>query len=162
MSVSSLLFGRRPAVTLIRIMVLIAVSYITFGFLLLPVRGEGISMLPTFRGGQLGFVSTLAYLRTPPRRGDIIGIRMAGPRVMYVKRIIGLPGERLSIADGVVQVDGVPLAEPYANGGSTWNLAEVRLGPDEFFVVGDNRRMAIQNHDLGMARRDRIVGKVLF
>lgn len=162
MSLSGVLLGRRPKLTIIRIVVLIVVSYVAFGFLFLPVRGEGISMLPTFSDGQLGFISTLAYLRTPPERGDIVGIRMAGRRVMYVKRIIGLPGERVSILGGVVHVNGVPLAEPYANGGSTWNLAEAQVGSDEFFVVGDNRRMSIQNHDLGMARRDRIVGKVLF
>lgn len=157
-----MLLGRRPQLTIIRIVVLIVVSYVAFGFLFLPVRGEGISMLPTFSDGQLGFISTLAYARTPPRRGDIVGIRMAGRRVMYVKRIIGLPGERLSIVDGVVHVDGIPLAEPYVNGGATWNLPELQIGADEFFVVGDNRRMSIQNHDLGKARRDRIVGKVLF
>ena len=145
-----------------RVAVLIVVSYSTFGYLLLPIRGEGISMLPTFAGGQLGFVNTLSYIWNPPRRGDIVAIRMAGRRVMYVKRIIGLPGERLAIAAGTVRIDGAPLPEPYANGGATWELPEVQLGPNQYFVIGDNRRMSIQNHDLGMASRDRIVGKVQF
>lgn len=162
MTISRMLLGRRPKITLIRIVVLVTVSYLTFGHLLLPVRGEGISMLPTFRNGELGFVNTLAYVRKPPQRGDIVAIRIAGGRLMYVKRVIGLPGERLSIANGRVRIDGIPLAEPYMVGGSDWDLDEVKLGTDEFFVIGDNRRMAIQNHDFGMAARERIIGKVLF
>jgi signal peptidase I len=161
-SLTGLLFGRDPKRTLLRASILVAVSYLTFGHLLLPIRGEGISMLPTFSGGQLGFVNVLAYAWGAPRRGDIVAVTMAGPRVMYVKRIVGLPGERLSIAAGVVYVDGVPLDEPYVAGGVDWELPEVRLGPDQYFLIGDNRRMAIRNHDLGAARRDRIAGKVLF
>jgi signal peptidase I len=159
---TQLLLGRDPRRTLIRVAVLIAVSYGTFGYLLLPIRGEGISMLPAFSSGQIGFVNVLAYAWSPPRRGDIVAIRMAGRRVMYVKRIVGLPAERLSIVGGIVRIDGTALAEPYANGGSTWDLTEVRLGSNQYFVIGDNRRMSIQNHDLGATSRDRIVGKVLF
>ena len=161
-SLTRLLLGRDPGRTLLRVGILSAVSYGTFGHLLLPIRGEGISMLPAFSSGQLGFVNVLAYVWSAPRRGDIVAIRMAGPRVMYVKRIVGLPGERLSIAAGVVHVDGLPLVEPYVAGSTDWELPEVRLGPDQYFLIGDNRRMAIRNHDLGAARRDRIAGKVLF
>jgi signal peptidase I len=162
MNVRRVLLGRDPRRTLVRVVVLIAVSYGTFGYVLLPIRGEGISMLPTFSGGQLGFVNVFAYAWSPPGRGDIVAIRMAGRRVMYVKRIIGLPEERLSIAAGIVSIDGTPLAEPYADGGSSWELPEVQLGPNQYFVIGDNRRMSIRNHDLGTTSRDRIVGKVLF
>jgi signal peptidase I len=161
-SLAEVLVGRRPMRTLARIILLVAISYLAFGFLFLPVRGEGISMGATFVDGQLGFVSTTAYWRTPPRRGDIVGIRMAGRRVMYVKRIVGLPGERLELVNGMVLVDGVHLLEPYLKGGSGWNMAAIQLGPDDFFVVGDNRTMPIELHDLGVAHRDRIVGKVLF
>jgi signal peptidase I len=162
MSLRRLLVGRDPRQTLVRVAVLIAVSYATFGYLLLPIRGEGISMLPAFSGGQLGFVNVLAYVSRSPQRGDIVAIRMAGRRVMYVKRIVGLPGERLLISAGTVCIDGAPLAESYANGGSSWELPEVHLGANQYFVIGDNRRMSIQNHDLGATSRDRIVGKVLF
>jgi signal peptidase I len=162
MTLRHLLLGRDPRRTLVRVGVLIAVSYATFGYLLLPIRGEGISMLPAFSDGQLGFVNVLAYAWRTPRRGDIVAIRMAGRRVMYVKRIVGLPEERLSIAAGIVQIDGAPLAESYANGGASWELPEVQLGPDQYFVIGDNRRMSIRNHDLGATSRARIVGQVLF
>lgn len=155
-------FGRRPGRTLVRIIALVVVSYVAFGWLFLPLRGEGISMQPTFGSGQIGFVNTLAYNLNPPRRGDIVAIRMAGRRVMYVKRIVGLPGERIGITHGVVRVDGAPLEEPYAVKGPAWDMAEVTLGAGEYFVVGDNRRMRIEDHDLGVAVRERIVGRMIF
>ncbi len=106
-NLTHLLLGRDPRRTLLRVAVLIAVSYGTFGYALLPIRGEGISMLPAFGSGQIGFVNVLAYTWTEPERGDIVAIRMAGRRVMYVKRVIGLPGEGLSIAAGTCTSTGV-------------------------------------------------------
>ena len=85
---------------------------------------------------------------------------MAGPHVVYVKRIIGLPGERLEIVAGIVVVDGQPLVEPQVVRRQPWTLAPVTLGPDEYFVVGDNRAMRIENHDLGRVKRARIIGKM--
>jgi signal peptidase I len=161
-ALKSAVLGRNPKRTLARIAALLLVSYVAFGWLFLPLRGEGISMLPTFGDGQIGFVSTLAYNLTSPRRGDIVGIRMAGRGVMYVKRIVGLPGERIRIARTVVYVNDRPLDEPYAARGPQWDLKEIELGAGEYFVIGDNRRMRIEDHDLGIAARRRIVGKMLF
>jgi signal peptidase I len=158
----SLAFGQRPARTFARVVVLVAVSYVVFGWWFLPLRGEGISMQPTFGSGQIGFVNTLAYNLSPPRRGDIVGIRMAGRRVMYVKRIVGLPGERMAIRGGVVYVNDAPLHEPYAAKGPAWDMTGRTLGAGQYFVIGDNRRMRIEDHDLGIAVRERIVGKMLF
>ena len=81
---------------------------------------------------------------------------------MYVKRIIGLPGERVRISSGVVYINDQPLDEPYAAKGPVWDLPEAVLKSSEYFVIGDNRRMRIENHDLGIASWDRIAGKVLF
>ena len=157
-----MVIGRNPRRTLWRAAAVVTVAVIAFGWVLLPLRGEGISMLPTFGSGQIGFVNTLAYRVGSPHRGDIVAIRMAGPGVMYVKRIVGLPGERVRIADSVVYINDVPLDEPYAVKEPPWNLQEALLGPRAYFVIGDNRRMRIENHDLGVAVRERIVGKVLF
>jgi len=161
-SLKDAVIGRHPKRTIGRIVAVLAISYVMFGWLLLPLRGEGISMLPTFASGQIGFVSTLAYRLERPRRGDVIAIQMAGRRVMYVKRIIGLPGERIRIADGIVYVDDAPLVEPYAARGPRWDLKEIFLGSAEYLVIGDNRRMRIENHDFGIASRERIVGRLLF
>lgn len=161
-TLKGVVLGHNPKRTLLRVLTLITVSYIAFGWLLLPVRGEGISMLPTFSSGQLGFVNTLAYRFGRPQRGDVVAIRMAGRRVMYVKRIIGLPGEHVRISGGIVYINDVPLDEPYVAKGPVWNLPEAALTSSEYFVIGDNRRMRIENHDLGVASGARIVGKMLF
>lgn len=158
----TLLFGSNPRRTLLRGAALVVAAVVVFGFVLLPVRLEGISMLPTYRDGALNFANRLAFLWRQPSRGDVVAIRMAGPRVLYVKRIIGLPGERVEIAGGTVLIDGRPLVEPTVVYKAPWNVPAVTLGDDEYFVVGDNRAMVARNHDFGLVKRERIVGRMLF
>jgi signal peptidase I len=159
----SIFVGRRPARTLARALALVITSVVVFGWILLPVRAEGISMQPTFEPGSLHVLNRLAYWRRHPARGDIVGIRLAGPHVVLVKRVIGLPGERVRITDGQVFVDGRPLEEPYVKRRNrSWTMAETKLGPDDYFVVGDNREMPMASHELGIARRERLVGKLVF
>jgi signal peptidase I len=155
------IFGTNPRRTLARVVALVAGAYIVFAHLLIPVRGEGPSMLPTLEDGQLLFVNRLAYVGGGPRRGDIVAISLAGRRVLYVKRVVGLPGERLRIERGTVFVNGQPLEEPYVERRQPWEVGEVALGDGEYLVIGDNRGMAASNHDFGKARRERIIGRVV-
>jgi signal peptidase I len=157
-----IVFGRHPRRTLVRVLVLAAVSFITFGWVLIPVRAEGISMLPTLQSGSLHFVSRFAFSYSPPSRGDVIAIRLAGPHVLYVKRVIGLPGERVGFNHGQVYVNGAPLTETYVQNRRTWDVPEVQLTAREYFVVGDNRGMRAADHDFGRVDLSRIVGKLLF
>jgi signal peptidase I len=150
---------RRAAV---RIIAIVASAVVVFGFVLLPLRLEGISMLPTYQSGAVNFANRLAYLWSAPARGDVVAIRMAGLHLFYVKRIVGLPGERVEIVAGVVIVNGQPLVEPTVELRAPWNLPAFTLGADEYLVIGDNRSMAIENHDFGRVRRDRIAGRLLF
>jgi signal peptidase I len=160
--VRRLIFGENPRRTTLRILVLAAVSVVTFGWVLIPVRAEGVSMMPTYRSGSFNLVNRLAFVMHTPRRGDIVAIGLAGPHVVYIKRIIGLPGERIAISDGTVRIDGTPLEEPYVRNRSAWTMSEVQLGADEYFLIGDNRGMSAAEHDFGRAPRSRIVGKVVF
>jgi hypothetical protein len=73
-----------------------------------------------------------------------------------------MPGERIEIVAGIVTVNEEVLIEPTVARRAQWNLPPVTLAPGEFFVVGDNRSMKIENHDLGRVSRRRIVGKLLF
>jgi signal peptidase I len=157
-----IVFGRDPRRTLVRVLVLASLSFIIFRWVLLPIRAEGISMQPTYQSGSLNLVNRLAYSREKPARGDIIGIKLAGPHVLYVKRIIGLPGERLSIAKGQVYVNGTPLEEPYVRNRWPWDVPEVTLTSREYFVIGDNRGMRAADHDHGRVDVSRIVGRVVF
>ncbi len=80
---------------------------------------------------------------------------------MYLKRIVGLPGETVGFENGHVVVNGNVLDEPYEKTSCDWNVPPVQLGPDEYYVVGDNRVMPAENHVFGKTTRDRILGKVL-
>ncbi len=156
------LIGRDPRRTLMRVAVLIILCVVTVEFVLLPIRVDGISMLPTYKNHRVNFINRLAYLFHPPRRGDVVAIRLAGPHVMYMKRIVGLPGEVVSFADGQLFIDGKAMAEPYLRLPCQWNIPPQRDGPDEYYVVGDNRSMPEMDHTKGRASRERILGKALW
>jgi signal peptidase I len=153
--------GRNPRKTAVRLAVLVVLCIVLFHFILLPVRVDGISMLPTYKDHSVNLVNRLAYLRHEPQRGDVVAVRLAGVHVMLMKRIIGLPGESVGFDHGRVLINGQPLNEPYEKWASDWTLPPKKLGPDEYFVVGDNRTMPWQEHEFGVAARERIVGKVL-
>lgn len=157
----ALLIGRNPKLTLIRILVVVGLFGLAFGFILLPIRVTGISMLPTYANGSLNLVNRLAYLRHEPQRGDVVSIRLTGPHVLFMKRIIGLPGETVAFIDGRVFIDGQVLPEPYEKYSCDWTRAPVKLGADDYFFVGDNRSMPQEDHTFGIQKRNRILGKVL-
>jgi signal peptidase I len=85
-----------------------------------------------------------------------------------VKRVIGLPGERVAIRNGTVYINGEPLDEPYVRlKRRPWNYpknsSEPReLGPNEYFIVGDNRSLGEDYHDFGVVNESRIIGKVIW
>jgi signal peptidase I len=155
------LIGRRPRATLARIAVLVVVCFITFSYILLPIQIDGISMEPTHHNGRFNCINTLAYLFHEPRRGDIVSVRLAGKHVMFMKRIIGLPGETVAFHDGTAYINGKPLDEPYIKFPCDWEMAPVLCSSNEYYVVGDNRSMPIDFHTKGRATRDRIMGKLL-
>jgi signal peptidase I len=157
------LIGRNPKRTAIRALVLAVCCFLffkffVFRFIVLPVRIEGYSMFPTYHDWGINFVNRLAYRHSPPQRGDVVGIRMAGPSVMLMKRIVGLPGETISFEHGRLYVNGQEMPEPYMKNRSPAPfLSPVILGPSEYYVIGDNR----MNSEAGRIDRDRIMGKII-
>ncbi|MGE0042550.1 MAG: signal peptidase I [Vicinamibacterales bacterium] len=154
--------GARPRRTAGRAAVLVLASLVLFGYVLLPVRGVGVSMQPTIAPGEFLLVSTLTYRWRAPRAGDIVAVRLAGRSVVYVKRLVALPGQTVAFDEGRLVVDGRPQAEPYVVERAPWRMAAARLGPDQYFVVGDNRGMPRAQHDMGVVDRARLVGTVVF
>ena len=133
--------GRNWKLTLARLIVLVVTCFVVFRFILLPVRVEGISMLPTYQNGSVNFVNRLAYLRHEPQRGDVVGIRLSDPSimwpsVMYLKRIIGLPGETVAFANGTVLINGQALDEPYEKYRLRLGSASGQTRPDRIFCRG--------------------------
>ncbi|MEK7277820.1 MAG: signal peptidase I [Chloroflexota bacterium] len=138
----------------------------------------GGSMDNTFKNGQYIIVNRLAYKFEPPQRGDVIVLvppglpagtlaeRLIGlpGETDFIKRIIGMPGNTISIENGALKLNGSPLVEPYirepmnAYQDQTW-----ALGPDEYFVMGDNRNFSKDSRDasIGPINFQRIVGKVM-
>ena len=78
-----------------------------------------------------------------------------------MKRIIGLPGETVAFVNGAALINGKVLDEPYEKYDCDWNLPPVKLGPNQYFVVGDNRSMPAEYHVKGKVERDHIVGKAV-
>ncbi len=133
------------------------VCYGIFTWVLWPVKILGDSMLPNYHEGERHFINKLAYLSDPPQRGDVVGVRVANGDV-YIKRIIGLPGERFDYTNGIVTINGEPLQEPYTKTIVPWVITPAALGPNKYYVMGDNRAVSV----LGPIDRKIIIGKVVF
>jgi signal peptidase I len=157
-----ILFGRRPRRTLVRLVVLVVASVVIFRFVLVPIRIAGISMEPTYHDGRVNFVNRLAYVWNKPRRGDVVAIKTTGMHIMYMKRIVGLPGETISIEKGMVMVNGQPMDEPYVVKREPWNESPVRLESGQYLVIGDNRATDRFTHMHGTVNERKIAGKVLW
>ena len=133
--VQRVLIGRNPKRTLVRSLVLVVVSVVVFKFVLQPIRVEGGSMLPTYKDRGVHFVNRLAYLFHGPRRGDVVAIRLlAGEHVMYMKRIIGLPGETVAFHEGRLYINGQPMDEPYVKLQGNWEHEPLQVGPNQYYV----------------------------
>jgi signal peptidase I len=157
----TVLIGRHPKRTLVRVVILVVVCSFVFTFILLPIRVEGTSMQPTYKDHGINLVNRLAYRQHDPQRGDVVAVRTTGVHIMFMKRIIGLPGETVAFHDGHAVIDGKVLSEPYVKGPCDWEWLPETLKPDEYFCVGDNRSMPVAGHFFFKAPRSRIVGKVL-
>ena len=153
--------GRNPRRTVVRILVLLAVIVFTWKFAFLPIRVQGISMMPTYLNNQVNVINRLAYVLHPPKRGDVVGIRYDGEKVLLLKRIVGLPGDTVGFRGGRLYVNGQLLDEPYLKLSSNWSSPPDKVGLGEYYVVGDNRSMNEIDHTHGLVDRADILGKTL-
>lgn len=120
---------------------------------------RGSSMEPSLYDGQYVLVSKLSYRLGEPQRGDVIVfLPPNGAEDDYIKRIIGLPGERVEIHDGAVWINGARLEEPYTSAPLPYSGSWV-VGPGEYFVLGDNRPNSNDSHSWGMLPAENIVGR---
>ncbi len=124
------------------------------------IRVESISMQPTLYAGNFVLVNKLAYRLGTPGRGDIIVFRYPPDptQVPYIKRVIGLPGDHVHIADGQVYINGQLLIEPYltvrTNRGGDWTVPANSL-----FVMGDNRNNSSDSRSWGFVPLQNVIGK---
>jgi signal peptidase I len=139
------------------LLALCLVSFLVKQWFLWPVKISGESMLPNYTDGQLNYINKLAYLSHAPERGDVVGVQLRNGEV-YIKRIIGLPGEKVEFDRGTVMINGQALSEPYIERTLIWVLPSFQLGANDYFVMGDNRRVSV----LGPISRDKIIGRAVF
>lgn len=135
-------------------------------FVASPFVVDGESMHPTFENFDYLVVDELVYRFSAPKRGDVIVFRYPNnPSVFYIKRIIGLPGETVSINRGVVSITSpsgtkFTLSEPYIVNEDATYTKSVSLGADEYFVMGDNRPNSSDSRVWGPLPRHDIIGRV--
>ncbi|MFH0806564.1 MAG: signal peptidase I [Candidatus Brennerbacteria bacterium] len=134
-------------------------------FIAQPFLVSGASMEPTFSNGDYLLVDELVYRFREPVRGEVVVFRYPGDdRSFYIKRVIGLPGERVTIVSGAVTVtkDGVPivLPEPYVAKGLMAGDGDVTLGESEYYVLGDNRGFSFDSRSWGPLPNDHMIGLV--
>jgi signal peptidase I len=123
-----------------------------------PVLVRGGSMRPTLEPGQRIAVAPLVR---PPARGDLVVVARSR-QLEVVKRVVGLPGERVRLRGGRLEVDGAAVPEPYLAGGSGVGGLDLRLGPAEYLVLGDHRAASTDGRDFGPVGADALLARVAF
>ena len=170
--------------------VLLALSiFLALQFSVQNFRVEGTSMRSTLEDGQYLLVNKIVYLRFDrdsiarmlpfldggeeadenlfafhqPKRGEIIIFHFPrDPSRDFVKRVIGVPGDRVEIRRGAVYVNEIALNEPYITHRHTRTVAEIRVGPESYYVLGDNRGVSQDSRDWGVVPTDNIIGRAWF
>lgn len=124
---------------------------------------HGQSMEPSLHNGQYLIASKVTYWLHPPERGDVVVLRPPANEgaIPYIKRVIGLPGDKIEIEEGRVWVNGVILNEPYTGGPPAYRDKWV-VEEGYYFVLGDNRNNSSDSHRWGLLPEQNIVGKAVF
>jgi len=159
-------------IVLVALVIILPIRYFVFQ----PFIVSGSSMEPNFRDGQYLIIDELSYHFHQPSRGDVIVMRYPrDPKQYYIKRVIGLPGEKIQIDNGKVTIfneqspEGVTLNESYlSNQGLSYPHDTVLVGgnktltltADQYFMMGDNRLASSDSRDWGPLPSEDIIGKV--
>ncbi len=140
-------------------------------FVFQPFIVKGASMEPNFHSGDYLVIDELSYFLRQPERGEVVVFHFPGnPSQRYIKRVIGLPGERVEIKEGKIAIYKPGSKEPIFLDESKYlpsrdaaeREAVATLGPKEYFVLGDNRAFSSDSRNWGSLPRENIIGRVLF
>lgn len=136
---------------------------IAFGALgLRPGQVSGFSMEPRIDSDEYVLINALAYRLSPPHRGEIVAFRheRSAPSV-YLKRVIGVPGDRIAIDRGAVSVNGVVIDEPYVRFADRRSFAAIVVPPDAYYVLGDNRANSDDSRAWGFVPARDLIGRAM-
>lgn len=147
-----------------------SIFIVIYLFILTPNQVKGASMDPTFQTGDYILTSRVTYKFRRLERGDVIVFKSPkNPDIEYIKRIIGLPGDIITISNGVVKVNNIQLTEQYIS--ATTNLWEsgcikdnvpYTVPTDYIFVMGDNRPRSSDSREFCAVTIDSIIGDVFY
>jgi signal peptidase I len=153
----------------------ISIFLVIYLFFMQPHQVSGQSMESTLMNKDYVLTDKISYRTGEPQRGDIVVVHApeaancpTGTGCDFIKRMIGLPGDTVEIKDSSVYVNGSKLSEPYVDSGNQTlpgNFTRDRsitLGPDQYFVVGDNRMHSSDSRAWGPVSKDDIVGRAFF
>lgn len=119
-------------------------------------------MEPHIAPGEYVLINTFAYRIAVPRRQDIVAFRRDGDaRGLFIKRVIGLPGDRVRIDRGTVFLNGSALVEPYVRYADARSFAEVTVPPGSVYVLGDNRAVSEDSRVFGPIAGDHLMGRAI-
>ena len=139
---------------------LLLVLFLVF-FMRAPIV-SGLSMEPRIENGEHVLIDTLAFRLQPIRHGEIIAFRHdASTPIVYLKRVIGLPGDRIRIVEGRVFRNGVPLDEPYVRFPDRRSFATVTVPPRSLYVLGDNRADSDDSRAWGFVPKAHVIGRAV-
>lgn len=157
------------------VVVALSIFLIMYLFLVQPHQVNGLSMYPTFNNGDLVLTDKITYKTGQPQRGDIVILHAPpdahcpeGTGCDFIKRLIGLPGDTVEVQDDRIFIDGQQLPEEYLSSdtyttnGMFSEKGPATLGPDEYYVVGDNRLHSSDSRTWGPINKKDIVGRAFF
>ena len=141
---------------------LAAILFLSINALSARVRVEGFSMVPTLQDGEFVLVNRLAYRFDSHQRGDIIVFHHPSGQNQedLIKRVIGLPGDKIKAEDGSIFVNDTRLKEDYINAAPSYS-GDWTVPDGELFVLGDNRNNSSDSHQWGFVPYDDIIGKAI-
>ncbi len=143
------------------IVIAVALALFIRTFIFEPVRVDGSSMNYTLLDNEYMIVTKYDYWLGEPERFDVVICHYPGRgRTNFVKRLVGLPGDTVSMLNGTLYVNGESIDEPYITNHANYNMEAVTLGENEYFVLGDNRSSSNDSHIIGPLSRDQIKGHV--
>ena len=143
-------------------LVLAGLLFLAINAISARIRVDGSSMVPTLNDGQFVMVNRLVYKYSDPDHGDVVVFHYPrDPEQEYIKRIIGLPGDTVTIDNGHVYLNGQQLNEPYI-AASTRTTGEWQVPGDHLFVLGDNRNNSQDSRNFGFVSMENIIGKAIF
>ena len=152
------------------IVVALAIFVVVYLFLYQPHQVKGASMEPNFHDGEYILTNKFQYKLDRPKRGDVIVFKSPqNPDIDFIKRIIGLPGEKIKLINNHYFINDVELQESYIaptlftyNGAFLKEGMEVTIPPDHYFVSGDNRPRSSDSREWGTIDKSAIIGKSQF